>query len=58
MPNSDLVGLIRRHVGLCWKLSLWSFKVMNDSLGASVSTLLSYLFSIKDFDWTLCYLIL
>ena len=35
LPNSDLVGLIRRHVGLFRKLSLWSFNVMNDSLGAN-----------------------
>ena len=38
LPNSDLVGLIKRHAGLFWKLSLWSFKEMNDSLGASDST--------------------
>ena len=40
-PISDLVGLIRRQVGLLAKFGLWSFSVINASLLAVVSTLSS-----------------
>ena len=38
-PISDLYGLMSWHCGLFWKLGLWSFNVMYDSLLAAVSIL-------------------
>ena len=43
IPISDLDGLISLHVGLLLKFGLWSFNVMNPSLAASASILLSSL---------------
>jgi hypothetical protein len=36
-PISDLVGLIKRHVGWFWNSGLWSFKVIKASFCASTS---------------------
>ena len=41
LPISDLLGLIRRQVGLLVKFGLWSFSVINASLLAVASTLSS-----------------
>ena len=40
-PISLLAGLMRRHVGVFTKLSLWSFKVMKACRSAMHSTLSS-----------------
>ena len=37
MPISDLHGLMSLQVGLFMKSCLWSFSVMNQSLGAETS---------------------
>ena len=41
LPISDFVGLISRHVGLLWKLGLWSLSVIKASLFAVVLILSS-----------------
>ena len=37
MPISDLHGLMSLQVGLLMKSGLWSFSVINESLGAEAS---------------------
>ena len=41
LPISDFVGLISWHVGLLWKLGLWSLSVIKASLFAVVLILSS-----------------
>ena len=54
-PISLLPGLISVHVCLLWKMSLWSFNVMNTC--RSVIRTFSFVIDVKISDNVLCFVV-